>query len=103
MAATDFVGEIRSVGERLLLKLQQLPQAEPVELAAFSILVLFTGKWGIWPDPLALCPQCPTGLPQYLGDQPVVPAGRLASLHRRSRKSSVPEEARGFATSPGIA
>lgn len=42
MAATDFVGEIRSVGERLLLKLQQLPQAEPVELAAFSILVLFT-------------------------------------------------------------
>lgn len=47
MAATDFVGEIRSVGERLLLKLQQLPQAEPVELVAFSIIVLFTGKWGI--------------------------------------------------------
>ncbi|XP_031206363.1 small integral membrane protein 5 [Mastomys coucha] len=42
MAATDFVGEIRSVGERLLLKLQQLPQAEPVELVAFSIIVLFT-------------------------------------------------------------
>jgi|UniRef100_V9GXR9 hypothetical protein len=51
MAATDFVGEIRSVGERLLLKLQQLPQAEPVELVAFSIIVLFTGKWGICPDP----------------------------------------------------
>ncbi|EDL34533.1 RIKEN cDNA 2210020M01, isoform CRA_b, partial [Mus musculus] len=45
MAATDFVGEIRSVGERLLLKLQQLPQAEPVELVAFSIIVLFTGNY----------------------------------------------------------
>lgn len=49
MAATGFVEEIRSVGERLLLKLQQLPQAEPVELVAFSIIVLFTGKWGICP------------------------------------------------------
>ncbi|XP_038184200.1 small integral membrane protein 5 [Arvicola amphibius] len=42
MAATDFKEEIRSVGERLLLKLQGLPQAEPVELVAFSIIVLFT-------------------------------------------------------------
>lgn len=42
MAATDFMEEIRSVGERLLLKLQGLPQAEPVELVAFSIIVLFT-------------------------------------------------------------
>lgn len=48
MAATDFVEEIRSVGKRLLLKLQGLPQAEPVELVAFSIIVLFTGKWGSW-------------------------------------------------------
>lgn len=42
MAATDFVEEIHSVGERLLLKLQGLPKAEPVELVAFTIIVLFT-------------------------------------------------------------
>ncbi|CAO2646100.1 Small integral membrane protein 5 [Lemmus lemmus] len=46
MAATGFVEEIRSVGERLLLKLQGLSQAEPVELVAFSIIVLFTGNHG---------------------------------------------------------
>lgn len=103
MAATDFVGEIRSVGERLLLKLQQLPQAEPVELVAFSIIVLFTGKWGICPDLLTLSPQCPIGSSQYLGDQPMVPAGRPASLLQIRRKSSVPEEAKGFATSSGTA
>ncbi|XP_012893426.1 PREDICTED: small integral membrane protein 5 [Dipodomys ordii] len=40
--ATDFVQEMRSVGERLLQKLRELPQAEPVELVAFSIIVLFT-------------------------------------------------------------
>lgn len=49
MAATDFVEEIHSVGERLLLKLQGLPKAEPVELVAFTIIVLFTGKWGTCP------------------------------------------------------
>lgn len=49
MAATDFKEEIRSVGERLLLKLQGLPQADPVELVAFSIILLFTGKLGTWP------------------------------------------------------
>lgn len=46
MAAPDFVQEMQSVGERLLSKLRGLPQAEPVELVAFSILVLFTGKCG---------------------------------------------------------
>ncbi|OBS60186.1 hypothetical protein A6R68_08714, partial [Neotoma lepida] len=46
MAAADLVEEIRSVGERLVLKLQRLPQAEPVELVAFSIIVLFTGNYG---------------------------------------------------------
>lgn len=62
MAATDFKEEIRSVGERLLLKLQGLPQADPVELVAFSIILLFTGKLGTWPlGPLALSPQCPMG------------------------------------------
>lgn len=43
MAATDFVGEIRSVGERLLLKLQQLPQAEPVELSPSSFFSQASG------------------------------------------------------------
>lgn len=40
----DFVQEMRSVGQRLLLKLRGLPQAEPVEVVAFSILLLFTGQ-----------------------------------------------------------
>lgn len=43
MGAADFVQEMRWVGERLLLKLQRLPQAEPVEIVAFSVIVLFTG------------------------------------------------------------
>ncbi|XP_045346871.1 small integral membrane protein 5 [Leopardus geoffroyi] len=42
MAAANFVQEMRSMGEKLLLKLQKLPQAEPVEIAAFSVLLLFT-------------------------------------------------------------
>ena len=46
MAPTDFVEEMSAVGERLLLKLQRLPQAEPVEIVAFSVIVLFTGQQG---------------------------------------------------------
>ncbi|KAK2112055.1 hypothetical protein P7K49_011802 [Saguinus oedipus] len=46
MAATNFMQEMRAVGERLLLKLQRLPQAEPVEIVAFSVIVLFTGQSG---------------------------------------------------------
>lgn len=42
MAASNFLQEMRSVGERLLLKLQRLPQAEPVEIVAFSVILLFT-------------------------------------------------------------
>ncbi|XP_058560414.1 small integral membrane protein 5 [Neofelis nebulosa] len=42
MAAANFVQEMRSMGEKLLLKLQKLPQAEPVEIAAFSVILLFT-------------------------------------------------------------
>ncbi|KAM5274687.1 small integral membrane protein 5 [Ctenodactylus gundi] len=42
MAASDFAQEMHSVGERLLLKLRGLSQAEPVERVAFSIIVLFT-------------------------------------------------------------
>ncbi|XP_068387191.1 small integral membrane protein 5 [Eschrichtius robustus] len=42
MAASNLALEMRSVGERLLRKLQRLPQAEPVEIVAFSVLVIFT-------------------------------------------------------------
>lgn len=42
MAAADLVQEMSAVGRRLLLKLQRLPQAEPVEIVAFSVIVLFT-------------------------------------------------------------
>ncbi|XP_077019966.1 small integral membrane protein 5 isoform X2 [Tamandua tetradactyla] len=42
MAVPNFVQEMHSVGERLLLKLQRLPHAEPVEIVAFSVILLFT-------------------------------------------------------------
>ncbi|XP_022445312.1 small integral membrane protein 5 isoform X1 [Delphinapterus leucas] len=42
MAASNLALEMRSIGERLLYKLQTLPQAEPVEIVAFSVLVIFT-------------------------------------------------------------
>ncbi|XP_037349772.1 small integral membrane protein 5 [Talpa occidentalis] len=42
MGASNFVQEMKEVGERLLLKLQRLPQAEPVEIVAFSAIILFT-------------------------------------------------------------
>ncbi|XP_035890031.1 small integral membrane protein 5 [Phyllostomus discolor] len=42
MAAASFVQEVSAVGQRLLRKLQGLPQAEPVEIVAFSVIVLFT-------------------------------------------------------------
>ncbi|XP_036078084.1 small integral membrane protein 5 isoform X1 [Rousettus aegyptiacus] len=54
MAATNFVQEMSLVGDRLLLKLQRLPQAEPVEIVAFSVILLFTGQLG-----LSDSPQCP--------------------------------------------
>ncbi|TKC53443.1 hypothetical protein EI555_014898 [Monodon monoceros] len=44
MAASNLALEMRSIGERLLYKLQTLPQAEPVEIVAFSVLVIFTVK-----------------------------------------------------------
>ena len=51
MAASKLVQEIHSIGDRLLLKLQRLPQAEPVEVLAFSVLVVFTGKPGLPESP----------------------------------------------------
>ena len=51
MAASKLMQEIHSIGDRLLLKLQRLPQAEPVEILAFSVLVVFTGKPGLPESP----------------------------------------------------
>lgn len=51
MAASDFVQEIHSIGERLRLKLQRLPRAEPVEIVAFSVILLFIGKSGLSGSP----------------------------------------------------
>lgn len=51
MAASNLALEMRSIGERLLHKLQMLPQAEPVEIVAFSVLVIFTGKLGLPESP----------------------------------------------------
>ncbi|XP_028912833.1 small integral membrane protein 5 [Ornithorhynchus anatinus] len=41
MAAQGFPQEMQSLGQKLLLRLKQLPQAEPVEIAAFSVILLF--------------------------------------------------------------
>ncbi|XP_038597902.1 small integral membrane protein 5 [Tachyglossus aculeatus] len=41
MAAQGFPQEIQSLGQKFLLRLKQLPQAEPVEIAAFSVILLF--------------------------------------------------------------
>ena len=51
MAASNLALEMRSIGERLLHKLQRLPQAEPVEIVAFSVLVIFTGKLALPESP----------------------------------------------------
>ncbi|XP_072501814.1 small integral membrane protein 5 [Notamacropus eugenii] len=41
MATQNFLQEMQSMGQKLLLKLQQLPQAEPVEIVAFSVILFF--------------------------------------------------------------
>ncbi|XP_014301334.1 LOW QUALITY PROTEIN: small integral membrane protein 5 [Myotis lucifugus] len=43
MGATDFVQEMRLVGERLLLKLHAVPPGGAVEIVAFLGHLLFTG------------------------------------------------------------
>ncbi|KAB1265298.1 Small integral membrane protein 5 [Camelus dromedarius] len=57
MAAANFVQEMHAIGERLLLRLQRLPQAEPVEIVAFSVIVIFTG-WAFAFSPPPLCFLC---------------------------------------------
>ncbi|NWW68928.1 SMIM5 protein, partial [Ifrita kowaldi] len=41
MTSEDFLKEIQAIGEKLLLKLQKLPKADPVEIASFSVVLLF--------------------------------------------------------------
>nr|XP_058904137.1 small integral membrane protein 5 isoform X2 [Kogia breviceps] len=89
MAASNLALEMRSIGERLLHKLQRLPQAEPVEIVAFSVLVIFTGKLGL-PE----SPQRPWLFLASRRDETTVPATGLAEVARWSPRGGE-EDARG--------
>ncbi|NWV96944.1 SMIM5 protein, partial [Machaerirhynchus nigripectus] len=41
MSPQDFLKEIQAIGEKFLLKLQKLPKSDPVEIASFSVVLLF--------------------------------------------------------------
>ncbi|NXO07565.1 SMIM5 protein, partial [Oriolus oriolus] len=41
MSPEDFLKEVQAIGEKFLLKLQKLPKADPVEIASFSVVLLF--------------------------------------------------------------
>ncbi|NWX38108.1 SMIM5 protein, partial [Notiomystis cincta] len=41
MSSEDFLKEVQAIGEKFLLKLQNLPKAEPVEIISFSVVLLF--------------------------------------------------------------
>uniref|UniRef100_A0A8D0EET2 Small integral membrane protein 5 n=1 Tax=Salvator merianae TaxID=96440 RepID=A0A8D0EET2_SALMN len=41
MSYKDFLNELCAVGEKLWLKLQKLPKAEPLEIVFFFIIILF--------------------------------------------------------------
>ncbi|NXM49297.1 SMIM5 protein, partial [Gymnorhina tibicen] len=41
MSPEDFLKEIQAIGEKFLLKIQKLPKADPVEIASFSVVLLF--------------------------------------------------------------
>ncbi|NWR06270.1 SMIM5 protein, partial [Paradoxornis webbianus] len=41
MSSGGFLKEIQDIAEKFLLKLQKLPQAEPVEIVSFSVVLLF--------------------------------------------------------------
>lgn len=45
MSSEDFLKEIQAIGEKFLLKLQKLPKADPVEIASFSVVLLFIGEF----------------------------------------------------------
>ncbi|NXY07253.1 SMIM5 protein, partial [Pteruthius melanotis] len=41
MSPEDFLKEVQAIGEKFLLKLQKLPKADPVEIASFTVVLLF--------------------------------------------------------------
>ncbi|NXP62414.1 SMIM5 protein, partial [Chloropsis cyanopogon] len=41
MSSEGFLKEVQAIGEKLLLKLQKLPKAEPVEIVSFCVVLLF--------------------------------------------------------------
>ncbi|XP_044309605.1 small integral membrane protein 5 [Varanus komodoensis] len=41
MSYKDFQKELHTIGEKLWLKLQRLPRAEPLEIVSFFVIVLF--------------------------------------------------------------
>ncbi|XP_062826686.1 small integral membrane protein 5 isoform X2 [Anolis carolinensis] len=43
MSYKDFQNELYAIGNKLWLKLQRLPKAEPVEIVCFSVIILFIG------------------------------------------------------------
>uniref|UniRef100_A0A8D2LI22 Uncharacterized protein n=1 Tax=Varanus komodoensis TaxID=61221 RepID=A0A8D2LI22_VARKO len=45
MSYKDFQKELHTIGEKLWLKLQRLPRAEPLEIVSFFVIVLFIGKY----------------------------------------------------------
>lgn len=45
MSSEGFLKEIQDIGEKFLLKLQKLPKADPVEIASFSVVLLFIGEF----------------------------------------------------------
>ncbi|POI30293.1 hypothetical protein CIB84_005957 [Bambusicola thoracicus] len=45
MSSETFLKEMQTIGEKLLLKLQKLPKADPVEIVSFCVVLLFIGKF----------------------------------------------------------
>ncbi|XP_069807809.1 small integral membrane protein 5 isoform X2 [Dendropsophus ebraccatus] len=43
MSSQDVTKELQNLGEKLLVKLQQIPQADTVEIVSFSIILVFIG------------------------------------------------------------
>ncbi|XP_032726504.1 small integral membrane protein 5 [Lutra lutra] len=73
MAVASFVQEMRSMGERLLLKLQRLPQAEPVEIVAFSVILLFTATVLLLLLTACCCCCCPERRGRKVQVRPMTP------------------------------
>uniref|UniRef100_A0A8D0GVV1 Small integral membrane protein 5 n=1 Tax=Sphenodon punctatus TaxID=8508 RepID=A0A8D0GVV1_SPHPU len=60
MSSENFLKELQTIGEKLLLKLQKLPKSEPVEIVAFCVILLFIGEYvgGDWAPTFPKPPSC---------------------------------------------